>query len=192
MTHNRTAYRKILHYIKYPKLILLIFTFVLAYALFKEREVAVFHDSLLSLGYFGTFLAGIFFVYGFTAAPASALLLIFAQEQNILYGGLIAGLGALAGDLLIFSLIRHSFRDEIRKLSREKALRHFHALIPHGIKKYCILALAGFIIASPLPDEVGVSLLVGMTKISKITFSIVSYILNTSGIFMIMVAGTLL
>ena len=183
---------KIISKLKYPKFLLLILTFVIAYILFSGRNFLPFHNTLLSLGYLGTFLAGIFFVYGFTAAPATVILSILAKEQNILIAGFVAGFGALIGDLLIFKFIRHSFADEIEKLSKENVLNRVHNKIPKILKKYFILVLAGFIISSPLPDEIGVSLLAASTTISIRVFSIISYILNTAGIFVILIIGTLI
>ena len=183
---------KIMLRIKYPKFLLLILTFIIAYVIFSGRSFLLVHDFLLSLGYFGTFLAGIMFVYGFTSAPATAILLILAKEQNILLAGFIAGFGALIGDLLIFKFIRHSFADEIEKLSKERLFNHVNNKLPIMLKKYFIPVLAGFIIASPLPDEIGVSLLAGSTTISTRIFSIVSYILNTAGIFIILMIGTVI
>jgi len=113
---------KLLSEIQYPKFLLLLLTFLIAYLIFTGRNFLPLHNTLLSFGYVGTFFAGIFFAYGFTAAPATAVLLILSKEQNVFFAGFIAGLGALVGDLLIFKLIRHSFSDEIKKLSREKGL----------------------------------------------------------------------
>jgi len=112
--------------IKYPKFLLLFITFLIAYLLFYERTYPPFHDFIVALGYFGTFLAGALFAYGFTAAPATAVLLILAKEQNILLAGLIAGFGALISDLIIFNFIRYSFADEIEKLLEEKAVLYIN------------------------------------------------------------------
>ena len=183
---------KILSKIKYPKFLLLLLSFVLAYIFFSGRNFLPFRNFLLSLGYFGTFLVGILFVYGFTAAPATAILLILAKGQNIFLAGLIGGFGALVGDLIIFRLIRHSFADELEKLSKERIILHINSKTPDLLKKYFILALAGFIIASPLPDEIGVSLLAASKKISTEIFSIISYLLNTAGIFVILILGNLI
>ena len=175
--------------IKYPKLILLALTFIIAYILFRGRAFLPFHNFLLSLGYLGSFLAGVLFVYGFTAAPATAILLILAKEQNILLAGFIAGFGSLIGDLLIFSLIRYSFADEFEKLSKERVFLYVKNKTPHVFRKYLVPVLAGFIIASPLPDEIGISLLAASKTISIRTFSIISYMLNSAGIFIILILG---
>jgi len=182
----------ILTRIKYPKLILLVITFVLAYILFSQKTYLPFHDTLLVLGLFGTFLAGILFAYGFTAAPATAVLLILAKEQNLLLAGLIGGLGALVGDLLIFKFIRYSLADELKKLSNEKISQYINHETPRTLKKYLIPVLAGFIIASPLPDEIGVSLFAAAKHISIRKFMIISYLLNTAGIFVILIIGKML
>lgn len=178
--------------IKYPKFILLILTFILAYIIFKERNFPQFHNLLLSLSYLGTLLTGIFFSYGFTAAPATAILLILAKEQNIFLTALIAGFGALIGDLIIFKIIRSSFKDEIEKLSKEKIVAKFNRRIPNIVKKYFLPVTAGFIIASPLPDEIGISLLATSRIISIKRFSLISFLLNTMGILIILIIGSLI
>ena len=178
--------------IKYPKLLLLLLTFVIAYILFSGKTYLPFYNFLKTLNYLGVFLAGVFFAYSFTAAPATAILLILAKEQNILLTGFIAGFGALLGDLVIFRFIRHSFADEIKKLSKEKTLNSINNKFPNVLKKYLIPVLACFIIASPLPDEIGVSLLATSRFISTKIFSIISYTLNTAGIFIILIIGNLI
>ena len=177
---------------KYPKLLLLLITFIAAYLLFYSRNYTPFNDFILSLGYSGTFVAGMLFTYGFTAAPATAIFLILAQHQNIYLASLIGGIGALIGDLLIFSFIRHSFADEFRKLSREKIIMQFNGRMPDRIKKYFLPVVAGFVIASPLPDEIGIMLLAASKAISTKIFGVISYVLNTAGIFVIYFIGSYL
>ena len=174
---------------KYPKFLLLALTFIIAYLIFLERDFVPFHEFLRQLGYLGTFLAGIMFAYGFTAAPAASLLLIFSQEQNLVLAGLIAGAGALLGDLLIFKLIRNTFSGELKKLSKKKSIKKLEGHFSSKVKKYVLLVLAGFIIASPLPDEIGVSMLAAATTISMRIFVVISYLLNTAGIFVILLLG---
>lgn len=181
--------KKILSKLKYPKLLLLLFIFVITYLIFSLRDFLFLHTFLFNLGYLGTFLAGVFFTYGFTAAPSTAILLILAREQNVLVAGLVAGLGALVGDLIIFKFIRYSFSDEIEKLSKTRVIKYINNKTPILIKKYFIPVLACVVIASPLPDEIGVSLFAFSKSISTKFFSILSYILNTIGIFVILIIG---
>ena len=178
--------------IKYPKFLLLFITFLIAYLLFYERTNTPFHNFIISWGYAGTFIAGILFAYGFTAAPATAILLILAKEQNIFLAGFIGGFGALIGDLIIFNFVRYSLDDEIKKLSKEKIISYISHKTPNSIKRYLIPVIAGFIIASPLPDEIGVSLLAASKTISIKIFSVISYLLNTAGIFVILAIGNMI
>ena len=182
--------KKILSKIKYPKLLFLIFTFIVAYLIFTGRDFSPFHNFLLSLGYFGTFLAGVFLLTVLQQPPATAMLLILSNEQNIFFAGSIAGFGALVGDLIIFKLIRYSFADEIKKISQEKAINYLNNKTPTLFKKYFVPILADFMIASPLPDEIGVSLLTTSQSISTKFFFVLAYTLNTAGIFVILLIGS--
>ena len=177
---------------KYPKFSLLFITFMIAYLLFYSRDYGLFRDFIAGLGYSGTFVAGMLFTYGFTAAPATAIFLILAEHQNIYLASLIGGIGALIGDLFIFSFIRHSFADEIKKLSKEKVVLYINHRTPNIFKKYLLPVAAGFIIASPLPDEIGVSLLAVSKNISMKIFSVISFLLNSAGIFVILMIGSAL
>src|SRR3989338_8522814 len=180
------------HVLMYPKFLLLFITFIVAYLIFAGRTYQPLNDFIFSIGYFGMFIACVMFAYGFTAAPATAMMLIMAKELNIVAAGLVGGFGALVGDLIIFSFIRLSFADEIERLSHEKIFKKFNGNIPISIKKYLIPVFAGFIIASPLPDEVGITLLAAYRHVSIQFFTLISYVLNTIGIFFVLYVGTLL
>src|SRR3989338_8828162 len=177
---------------KYPKFLLFFITIILSYLIFSSSASLPFRHTIASLGYIGTFLVGIFFAYSYTAAPATALFLILAKEQNIFISGLIGGLGALVGDLVIFSFISISFKDEIRKLAHEKIVVYLNNGFPYKIKKYLIPIFAGFLIASPLPDELGIALLAISQHISIKIFALLSFTLNTLGIFAIFYIGNLI
>ena len=47
---------------------------------------------------------------------------------------------------------------------------------------YLLYAFAGLIIASPLPDEVGVMMLSGLTSINTKTMILISFLFNSLGI----------
>jgi hypothetical protein len=177
---------------KYPKFTALVLMFVLAYVIFSWRSFALLHDLIASLGYAGAFIAGIFYSYGFTGAPAAAVFLIISHEQNIVFAALAGGFGSLFADLVIFELIRHSFKDEIKLLSSEKIVLGLSRRIPKALRRHIITAIAFFIIASPLPDEIGVSMLACEKWISGKIFSVLSFCLNTSGIFIVLWLGTML
>ena len=171
---------------------MLVLSFIVTYIVFAEVAYVPIHDALVVLGYFGVFLAGFLYAYAFTAMPAAAILLILAKEQNLLFAGLIAGIGALLSDLLIFHFIRHGFSDEVQKLSNEKIVKVIHRSIPDSIRAYLFVTFAGFLIASPLPTEIGVTLMASIKRISTKKFAVIAYVLHTSAIFVILLIGSVL
>jgi uncharacterized membrane protein YdjX (TVP38/TMEM64 family) len=176
--------------IKYPKFLILILTFVLAYFIFAGRTVLPFNEALSRLGYLGSFIVGLFYTYGFTTGPAAALFLILGETQNIFIAGMLGGFGALLGDLLIFKLIRTGFDDEVRLLEHEHIIRYVDSLIPRKIKYYLAPIIGGLIIGSPLPDEIGVSIIAASRHVSQKAFMIISYTMNTLGIIILLWIGS--
>ncbi|MBN2095595.1 MAG: hypothetical protein JW727_06100 [Candidatus Aenigmarchaeota archaeon] len=175
--------------LKYPKLLLLCFTFVLAFWIFSSRSMFLVRETLASLGYAGTFLAGVGYAYGFTAAPATAILLVLGKSQNLVIAGLIGGIGALVADLIIFRFVTHSFSDELKMLSEEKVCVRIGSFVPCFLRSHLIILLAIFVMASPLPDEMAVLLFAATGVVSIRTFSMLSFILNTAGIFTVLALG---
>ena len=179
------------HRLKYPKIILLIATFILAYIIFTNNYISSPISGFLdSKGYLGSFLAGILFSYGFTAAPAIAIFLILAKSQPPIITALLGGLGSLIGNLLIFHITKSSLNNEITQLEHEKEIVRLEKSIPYKIRKHLLLVIAGFILASPLPDEFAVSLFAASHKISLKMFCILSYVFHAVGIFIIILIGT--
>lgn len=186
---KRGQYKLYQYYLKYPKFFILLLTFIIAYYIFANREYALVHDSLLKLGFLGAFILGALYTYSFTAAPATAALLIFGQYSNIILTGLIAGVGALVGDLLMFSFIRTEFKDEISLIKKEKFYLFLSNHLSPKVKKYLLIFTGLFIIGSPLPDEIGITLLSFSKIITYRLFTVLSYTLNTLGIIIILWIG---
>lgn len=176
--------------IKYPKLLVLCISIITAYILFQAHFFSEFAKLLNSHGYISIFLAGMLFSYGFTAPFAVGFFASLAGGVNIFIAAPLAGIGAVLSDLIIFQFIRHSFRDEFDLLKSTWIFQKIRILfddhLNERIRKYALWTCAGFLIASPLPDEFGVSLISGFTNINKKIFSIISYCLNTLGILVIL------
>ena len=173
---------------KYPKLVTLFLSFVLAFALFFGRNFVPLQTFFSSLGYSGTFLAGLLYSLSFTAVPAAAILLLLAHGRNVLFAGLLAGVGALVGDFLFFTLMRGSFSQELHRLARERVIIDIEKKF-HHVKRYALMILAGLIIASPLPTEFGVALFSSLKEMTTKRFLILAYLLHTAGIFIILWIG---
>jgi len=187
----------ILKKIKYPKFLTLILIFILTYILFSGKSFEVFHSFIVSLGYVGAFISGLLFVFGFTAPIATAILLVLSSNLNIFIAGFLAGFGALLGDLIIFKFIRLSFKEEIDFFRNEKIYLKLKSFIPESIRKhkyvkYFMIGFAGLFIAAPLPDEIGISIIAMFRNISELTFILLSFVLNTIGIFIVLGIGSLI
>jgi len=174
---------------KYPKIAVLILAIILAYIIFSNPSVSDFVSHLGNLSYLGVFIAGMLFTFGFTS-PFAAGFFIILNPSNIWISGIIGGIGAVVSDLFIFNLIRVSFRDEFKRLGKTKLIKNTEKIIEkslgHKIKTYLMYAIVGILIASPLPDEAGIIMLAGLTKIKVKTLAIVSFILNTIGILILL------
>ncbi|MEK6842496.1 MAG: hypothetical protein AABX84_01660 [Nanoarchaeota archaeon] len=173
---------------RYPKLTLLALSIAAAYFLFSLDVVREFMNSLGVAGYVGVFIAGFLFSFGFTT-PFAIGALITMQPQNIFLYSLIGGFGGMLADLVIFGMIRFSFMDEFKKFIKIKSARKISSLKPtlsKKIKYYLLYVFAGIVIASPFPDEVGVSMLAGLGHIKPTSLIFISFILHTLGVFVIL------
>jgi len=191
----RSVLRHFLRAFGYPKLLLLAATYALAIFMLDAQLIFHFLQPLQALGYFGVFLAGAFYSYEITAAPATVVLLFLAKGQNIAYAAIIGGFGALLSDLVIFYFIRTTMLEELRKLCRTEVacfIEKEEALIFGRFKKYVLYIFAAFLVASPLPTEIGVSIFATAKSLTPKRFIALAYLLHTGGIFTILWIGNLI
>jgi hypothetical protein len=176
--------------IKYPRFFALFLTIIIALLIFSNESLTSPQMFIQIESYLSSFTLGILYVYGFTAALATGALLVVGSQQNILITGIVAGLGSLIGDLIIFRFIRHSFNGEIKRFGKTKLMKKFRRLIKKHSSLNTVIPLIGYIfIGSPLPDEIGVSILAAYKDTTTKYFSIMAYVLNTIGIFTILLIG---
>ncbi len=148
-----------------------------------------FLHSIKGFEYLGSFITGLFFTSIFTTIPATAVLGEIAQENSAIITATLGGLGALCGDLIIFRFVKNNvsadFEYIIRSLKKEKH-RLWLGDKFWNLKavRFIIPLLGAMIIASPLPDELGLMLL-GLSKIKTAALVPLSFFLNTLGIFII-------
>lgn len=174
---------------KYPKLLLFIIAIILAYYIFTKPSIGNFISNLGTLGYLGVFIAGIFFGIGFTAPFATGFFIVL-NPQNIWLAAIIGGLGSVAANLLIFRFIKITFGDEFKRLRNSKDMKIIGKLITENlgkkIKLYLLYIFAGITIALPLPDEIGILMLAGLTHIKGHVLGEVSFVLHAAGILFLL------
>jgi len=177
---------------RYPKLVLICISVVASFFLFNNAQVQGMVSGLNSLTYLGIFIAGMLFSFGFST-PLAIGFFLTASPENIFLAAFIGGFGAMASDLLIFHFIKFSVMDEFNRLEKTKPMKMMIAEIDKDIKKkirnYLTFFLAGIIIASPLPDELGVGMLAGLTQIKPKILAAISFLMNSVGIFLMLWLG---
>ncbi len=180
---------KLHHVWKYTNLTFLAVSLLVALIISRYEPL---HEILLhlgKLGYIGAFFAGMLFVSTFTVAIGAVVLLVLAEFLSPIEIGLVAGLGAVLGDLVIFRFIQDNLMGEVKQLfgtiDNKHRVRHlFHS----KYFSWTLPVLGAIIIASPLPDEIGVSLM-GLSRMKTTQFISLSFILNAIGIFLVVSAS---
>ncbi|MBU2503689.1 MAG: hypothetical protein KJ879_01390 [Nanoarchaeota archaeon] len=178
---------------KYPKLFLLTLSIIVAYFLFTQPTIQSFILKLEQFNYIGILIAGMLISFGFSA-PFGIGFFLIANPDSIWLATLIGGTGAMLGDLLIFKVIKMSFMDEFKTLNKKGVIKNIKGLVEKNIgvkiQHYLTYIFAGVLIMVPgLPDEIGVTLLAGLTTIKTRTLAIIAFALHTTAIFLILSLG---
>lgn len=182
---------KFWHHWKYKNLTLL--SIGIIFALFLSR-LEGFHSFLLNLGgfgYIGAFLAGILFVSMFTVATGGLILFILAESLHPLEIAILAGIGGVVGDFIIFRFIKDDLIAEITPIYEGIGGNHLTKILHTKYFSWTFPVIGAIIIASPFPDELGVSLM-GIAKMKTYQFLILSFILNATGIFLVVSASLII
>ena len=131
-----------------------------------------------------SFIAGIFFTSVVTTPAAIVALVEIGTASSPWLVALIGGLGAVIGDLVLFRFIKTHFNTDMEQFLKTRRLRNIFSLSRFRSFTWLLPFLGGLIIASPLPDELGVTLL-GVTRLPAKTFIVISYLSNFLGILLI-------
>ncbi|MSR70467.1 hypothetical protein EXS62_00260 [Candidatus Kaiserbacteria bacterium] len=130
------------------------------------------------------FVAGLFFTSIATTAPAMAVLGELSLNNNLFFVAVVGGAGAVIGDYILFVFVRDRVSDDIAYLLARTGTPRFFKIFHRRSFKRVLPFLGGLIIASPLPDELGLALL-GISKMPTSRFLAISFAFNTVGILLI-------
>lgn len=163
-----------------------------AVVLVKTGVLSNILTSTLELEFVGSFIAGLFFTSIFTTAPAIVTLGEMARINSIVPVAIFGALGAVVGDLIIFRFVRDKFSEHVFELVSHRSMwKRMKTLFRLKLFRCASFFVGGLIIASPLPDELGISLL-GFSKIKTSWFVPLSFVFNFIGIVLIgLVARTI-
>lgn len=166
-------------------LIIIFFSIIIAILLVKTGVLMDLLASTRELEFFGSFIAGIFFTSAFTTAPAIVGLGEIARVDSILVTAVLGSLGAVIGDLVIFRFFKDRFSEHLSELLKHQgAGKRVRAFFRLRLFRWFAFVIGVLIIASPFPDELGISLL-GFSKMKTAWFIPISLISNFIGILAI-------
>lgn len=164
---------------------IIIFSVIVAIVLVKTGAI---HELLVSMGGFGiwgTVIVGSFFTSIFTTAPAIVALAEIAVETGEpLQTALFGAIGAVLGDLILYRFVRDSITEDLMFLLKKSPKERLQHLFKIKFFRWILFLIGGLIIASPLPDELGV-MLMGVTKLRAAAFIPISFVFNFIGILLI-------
>lgn len=173
---------KLLKEYKFKNLTLVFLNILLAVFL---AGTGLINDILLPLGNIalvGPLIAGILFVSAFTAATGAVMLIDLAKTISPIEVAIIGGLGGAVGDLFIFRFFKHNLLEELTIIYNRLGGKHLTKIIYHKHMRRYLPVLGAIIIASPLPDEIGIGLM-GISNVKTYKFIILSVILDIAGVF---------
>ncbi len=154
---------------------------VLAWILISSGALASLLAATDAGKIFESFAVGLFFTSAFTIAPAAIFLAELSQNVSPWTVAFFGALGAMCGDLVLFLFIRDRLAEDIKGLFPKRAVRHFLNSFHLGFWKWLAPLLGAFIIASPLPDEFGLSLL-GLSRTRIAVLLPLAFVMNFLGI----------
>lgn len=165
-------------------LAIVVISVVVAILLVENGALDGFLNQTEGFIYTTAFIAGFFFTSIFTISLSTVVLGNLMLSGPIFPIALVAAAGAVIGDFLIFQFMRDRISEDVEELV--KTVSH------HRVKKVHRLSLSRFlwpllgalIIASPLPDELGLAIL-GMNHISNERFVPISYVFNFIGLVIV-------
>ncbi|OGN00016.1 MAG: hypothetical protein A3B91_03395 [Candidatus Yanofskybacteria bacterium RIFCSPHIGHO2_02_FULL_41_29] len=163
---------------------IVILSILIAIILAETGALESLITSTQEVRFIGSFIAGILFVSVFTAAPATIALGEIAQSNSVITVALIGGLGALIGDLLIFRFVKDKLSEDLLNLIKTSKSERLTSMTKIKGLKWVVPLIGALIIASPLPDEIGIAML-GLSKMKNSLFIPLSFALNSAGILVI-------
>ncbi len=143
-----------------------------------------FLKLISTIPWVGMILTGMFFTSVFTTAPAIVFIGHFAQNFPLWEVAILGGLGSMLGDYVIFRFIKDRVSEDVKFLMSHARGFRFKNIFKTRLFRFFVPFIGALIIASPLPDELGIMIL-GLSKIKDKYFLPISYLMNTIGILFI-------
>ena len=165
-------------------LLIIVLSIVIAIILVKTGILNELLISLQEWRFLGNILAGAFFVSIFTAVPAGVILFEAATVGSVWEVAFFGAIGALIGDLLIFRFVKNNLVESVKSLISQARRERIISIFELKIFRWVVPFIGALIVASPLPDEIGLAMM-GFAKMETKFFIPISFFLNFIGILIL-------
>ncbi len=172
----------------FTEILFIILSILVSILIARSGAIEQLLTASKNIEFLGSFITGIFFTSLLTLAPATVILGEISQTYNLFYVALFGALGAVIGDLLIFYFIRDSVTDAFAQLFTKSRFKKLFHLARFKKLKWISPIVGAFIIASPLPDELGLALM-GLTHVKTKKLILISFIMNFIGVILVGIAA---
>jgi len=132
-----------------------------------------------------SFFAGIFFTSIFTLSASAVVLINIAQGTDPLMVAFVGACGALIGDLALFAIVKNKITKNVDTFIQKASHGHPLKIFRLEFLKWLNPILGAIIIASPLPDELGLALL-GFSNLRPQTLAAILFFMNGIGIYILL------
>jgi hypothetical protein len=180
------------HRHRHRNIFLFIASFIAVIAFTQSPIFSQFSQLVDNLPFVFAFIAGALFASTFTAIAGGLIIVHLATTLNPILLILIAGLGTVTCDALMFLLFKDNVSSKVSQIYQEiEHHSHLKKIIHTKYFAWTLPVLGALVLASPLPDELGISLL-GLSQTTMPRFLLVSLISHLFGIGSIVVGSRIL
>jgi hypothetical protein len=182
---------KTIHQQKHHNILMLFLGVALAIFLSKNQTFNNFLLSLGQYGYISAVVAGAMFVCTFTVATGALVIFTLAKTLSPIELILCGMIGAVIFDMSIYKTIKNTVDKDIMEVFNNPHFSHFKKIL-HTKYFAWMMPLIGLIVfLSPLPDELGISLL-GLSKLKTYQFFLISIFNHALGMILVVFSLKLL
>ena len=177
-------------HLNHKNLVFIAISFLFAYFVLRSGFFYPLVAMLGEFGYVSALFLGFLFSFGFLTAPAAAALYLLGNHINPFFMALIAAVGSMCGNFIIYYMVKYKAMENIRYIFTNELRLEFSkfeiAITKQRLKntyfKYLVPALTGILTALPLPTEMFVSILWNLTKVDTKDVLMLSYVFSFIGI----------
>ena len=162
-------------------LVILLASITVSYLLIKGGAPQLMLNASHGTLVLSVFVAGLFFTSLFTLPFSYAALGALSLLVSPVLLATVGAAGAMIADLFLLSVVEEGTDGDIEKALSKKMSSKVKSLLSHPFLHWLTPIVGALIIASPLPDELGLTLM-GLVKIRPAVVAPISYVMNFIGI----------